>query len=135
LFASATVATLSNLARSSTVHQLRRLLLPTGLINLAVSGSSRISQRLLGAPPRSTRKRKRFLEPAGPRWPTILCKFLIIFESLYFLREIAYHSLVGLKNGAILLLGGYDSGSYSFQTGIWQLKEEEWSRIGELSKV
>jgi hypothetical protein len=71
----------------------------------------------------------------GPRYPTILCKFLIIFESLYFLREIGYHSLVGLKNGAILLLGGYDSGSYSFQTGIWQLKEEEWSRIGELSKV
>jgi hypothetical protein len=51
------------------------------------------------------------------------------------LREIGYHSLVGLKNGAILLLGGYDSVSYSFQTGIWQLKEEEWSRIGELSKV
>jgi len=53
--------------------------------------------------------------------------------------SIAYHSLVGLDNGAILLLGGRnldEEGSY--QTGIWQLKEEQngavWSRIGELSK-
>jgi len=44
------------------------------------------------------------------------------------------HSLVGLDNGAMLLLGGWDSGSRSSQTGIWQLKEEEWSRIGELLK-
>ena len=50
----------------------------------------------------------------------------------------ALHSLVGLDNGAMLLLGGRKDGA-TFQTGIWQLKEEqngaEWSRIGELSKV
>ena len=45
------------------------------------------------------------------------------------------HNLVGLENGAMLLLGGYDLGRDSAQTGIWELKDEEWSRIGELLKV
>ena len=35
----------------------------------------------------------------------------------------------------MLLLGGRDWGSSSYQTGIWELKEDQWSRIGELSKV
>jgi hypothetical protein len=36
----------------------------------------------------------------------------------------------------MMLLGGRDYGSYgAFQTGIWQLKEEKWNRIGEFSKV
>jgi hypothetical protein len=48
-------------------------------------------------------------------------------------RKIERHSLVGLDNGAMLLLGGTESSS--FQTGIWELKEDQWSRIGELSKV
>jgi len=48
--------------------------------------------------------------------------------------KLAYHSLVGLENGAMLLLGGFDYGSGSQQTGIWELQEEYWSRIGELSK-
>jgi len=47
--------------------------------------------------------------------------------------KISQHSLVGLDNGAMLLLGGKDRGS-AVQTGIWRLKEERWSRIGELSK-
>jgi hypothetical protein len=46
------------------------------------------------------------------------------------------HSLVGLKNGAMVLLGGWDWGwRGGAQTGIWELKEDEWSRIGELSTV
>merc|ERR1712071_460670 len=49
--------------------------------------------------------------------------------------EISSHSLVGLDNGAMSLLGGYDWGSGGeAQTGIWQLKEDQWSRIGEFSK-
>jgi len=49
--------------------------------------------------------------------------------------RISSHSLVGLDNGAMLLLGGYDWGSGgAAQTGIWQLKEDQWSRIGEFSK-
>ena len=49
------------------------------------------------------------------------------------------HSLVGLENGAMLLLGGKDWGSSGqigeVTTGIWGLKEEKWSRIGELLQV
>merc|ERR1712071_99451 len=49
--------------------------------------------------------------------------------------QISSHSLVGLDNGAMLLLGGEDWGSRgAAQTGIWQLKEDQWSRIGELSQ-
>jgi hypothetical protein len=61
--------------------------------------------------------------------------FKLFFEDFYFFRKLAYHSLVGLENGAMLLLGGYSYGSWSVTTGIWQLKEEQWSRIGELTKV
>jgi hypothetical protein len=135
LFASANLATLANLARFSTVHQLRRLSPPNGLIEMADSDSTTISRRLLDAPTSNTRKRKRFLQLAGPRCPTILCEFLTIFEDFYFFRRIERHSLVGLDNGAMLLLGGYDNGSSSVQTGIWELKNDQWSRISELSKV
>jgi hypothetical protein len=100
---------------------------------MADSESSTINRRLLDATRRSTRTRKRFLELAGPRCPTILCEFLIIFEDFYFFRTISSHSLLGLDNGAMLLLGGHDGSSV--QTGIWQLKDDQWSRIGQLSKV
>jgi hypothetical protein len=102
---------------------------------MAVSDSSTINRRLLDATTRNTRKRKRFLVLAGLRCPTILCEFLILYKDLFFFRKIKRHSLVGLDNGAMLLLGGYDRGSNSYQTGIWELKEGQWSRIGELSKV
>ena len=136
MFASAVLTTLSNPARSSTAQQLRRLSPPNGLITVAVSDSSKISRRLLDAGPRITRKRKRFLRLAGLRCPTFLCEFLIIFEDFYFFRKISLHSLVGLDNGALMLLGGWDCGNGCVtQTGIWELKEEEWNRIGELLKV
>ena len=102
---------------------------------MAVSDSSRINRRLLDASTRNTRKRKRFLELAGLRCPTFLCEFLIIFEDFYFFSQISFHSLVGLDNGAMMLLGGIDWEIFSEQSGIWQLKDEEWRRIGELSKV
>ena len=141
MFASGIIflATLANLARFSTAHQLFRLSPPNGLMFMALSDSSKISRRLLDATPRTTRKQKRFLRLAGPRCPTFLCEFLTIIEDLYFFRRISSHSLVGLDNGAMLLLGGYDYGfrsdRYIPQTGIWQLKDDEWSRIGELLKV
>ena len=134
--ASAVLATLKNRARSSMDQQLRRLFPPNGLIEMADSDSTTIRRRVLDAATRSTRKRKRFLELAGLRCPTILCEFLIIFEDFYFFRRIERHSLVGLDNGAMLLLGGYDWGSGgASQTGIWELKDDQWSRIGEISKV
>ena len=129
------MTTFAKLARSSMAHQVCRLSQPTILIEMADSDCSRISRRLLAAPTRSTRKRKRFLRLAGLRCPTFLCQFLIIFEDFYFLRKISSHSLVGLDNGAMLLLGGFDWGSFSYQTGIWELKEDQWNRIDELSKV
>jgi hypothetical protein len=138
LSASANMATLANPARSSTDHQLRRLSPPNGLMNLADSDCSRINRRLLDASPINTGKRKRFLAGlAGPRCPIFLCEFLIFFEDFNFFRRISFHSLVGLDNGAMLLLGGndYGSGRGITQTGIWELKEDQWSRIGELSKV
>jgi hypothetical protein len=135
LFASAILATLENLARSSTAQQLRRLFPPNGLIDMADSDSTTIGRRLLDASTRNTKKRKRFHRLAGLRCPTFLCEFLIIFEDFYFFRKISQHSLVGLDNGAMLLLGGIDRGSSGYQTGIWELKEDQWSRIGELSKV
>jgi hypothetical protein len=127
---------ISDLARSSTVHHLLWLSLPSGLIEVAVLDSSKINRRPFDAGTRSTRKRKRFLRLAGLCCPTFLCEFLIIFEDFYFFRKISRHSLIGLDNGAMLLLGGRDWGSAGApQTGIWQLKEDQWSRIGELSKV
>ena len=134
MFASATLVTLANPARSSMDHQLRRLSPPNGLIDVADSDSTTISRQLLDASTKCTRKQKRFPRLAGPRCPTFLCEFLIIFEDLFFFGTISDHNLIGLDNGAMLLLGGMDS-SYSAETGIWQLKEEQWSRIGEFSKV
>jgi hypothetical protein len=135
LSASASMTTFANPARSLTVRHLRRLSPPNGLMFMALSDSTNISRRQLDAATRTTKKRKRFYRLAGPRCPTFFCEFLIIFEDFYFFRKIYSHGLVGLDNGAMLLLGGYVRKSDSVQTGIWELKEDQWSRIGELSKV
>jgi hypothetical protein len=143
LSASERLATLANPARFSTAHQLRGLSPPNGLMKKEVSDSTKICRRLSDATMRNTRRRKCFLRLAGLRCPTILCEFLIIFEDFTFFRKIALHSLVGLDNGAMLLLGGevwetntFGTGSLRLhQPGIWQLKETQWSRIGELLKV
>jgi hypothetical protein len=135
LFASSGLAKLGNPARSSTAHHLLRLSPPNGLMVMALSDSTNISRRLLDAIWGNTKKRKRFLRLAGFCCPIILCKFFLLFGDFYFFRRILNHSLIGLDNGAMLLLGGYDRGSGSEQTGIWELKEDQWSRIGEFSKV
>ncbi|CBY13573.1 unnamed protein product [Oikopleura dioica] len=46
-------------------------------------------------------------------------------------KRISRHSLVGLENQSMLLIGGLDSGN-DFQSGIWQLKDENWNEIGKL---
>jgi len=43
------------------------------------------------------------------------------------------HNLVGLDNGAMLLLGGVVSRTP--QSTVWQLKNDEWTNIGELFQV
>ncbi|CBY15293.1 unnamed protein product [Oikopleura dioica] len=48
-------------------------------------------------------------------------------------KRISAHSLVGLENHSMLLIGGYDYGNGGgLQSGIWQLKDENWNKIGEL---
>ncbi|CBY38439.1 unnamed protein product, partial [Oikopleura dioica] len=48
-------------------------------------------------------------------------------------KRISRHSLVGLENQSMLLIGGVDYGNGdAFQSGIWQLKDENWNQIGEL---
>jgi hypothetical protein len=80
-------ATNAKPAISSTVHQLRRLLPPNGLIEMADSDSSRINRRQLDATTRTIRKQKRFPRLAGPRCPIFLCEFLIIFDDYSFSGE------------------------------------------------
>ncbi|CBY15974.1 unnamed protein product, partial [Oikopleura dioica] len=45
-------------------------------------------------------------------------------------KRISRHSLVGLENQSLLLIGGINGGAT--QSGIWQLKDENWNQIGEL---
>ncbi|CBY14190.1 unnamed protein product [Oikopleura dioica] len=49
-------------------------------------------------------------------------------------KRVSEHSLVGLENQSMLLIGGRDYGNrgYARQSGIWQLKDENWNQIGEL---
>merc|ERR1712037_395968 len=50
--------------------------------------------------------------------------------------QICYHTLVGLEDKSMLLLGGearLDRDPETL-TGIWQLKNDAWKRIGEFSK-
>ncbi|CBY15826.1 unnamed protein product [Oikopleura dioica] len=45
-------------------------------------------------------------------------------------KRISSHSLVALENQSMLLIGGIDGNVP--QSGIWQLKDENWNEIGEL---
>jgi len=55
---------------------------------------------------------------------------------LTFFRRISEHSLVALENQSLLLIGGMDLGNDGgYQSGIWQLKDENWNQIGELLQV
>ncbi|CBY15368.1 unnamed protein product [Oikopleura dioica] len=48
-------------------------------------------------------------------------------------KRISRHSLVALENQSLLLIGGWDFGiGYVRQSGIWQLKDENWNKIGQL---
>ncbi|CBY13575.1 unnamed protein product [Oikopleura dioica] len=48
-------------------------------------------------------------------------------------KLIYYHSLVGLENQSLLLIGGRDYGNGgAAQSGIWRLKNENWNKIGDL---
>ncbi|CBY12590.1 unnamed protein product [Oikopleura dioica] len=50
----------------------------------------------------------------------------------YHPKRISMHSLVALENQSMLHIGGVDWGNDAVQSGIWQLKDENWNQIGEL---
>ncbi|CBY11694.1 unnamed protein product [Oikopleura dioica] len=45
---------------------------------------------------------------------------------------LAGHSSIGLDDNSMILLGGHIGSTY--QTGIWQIRENVWTRIGELTQ-
>ena len=47
-----------------------------------------------------------------------------------FRKPEACHNLIGLRNGGMILVGGY-----SYTPRIWQLKDETWTKLGELEMV
>ena len=114
---------------------LLRHLAPIGLIITAVLELIAATQPASDVTTTDMKKQKASLQPVGPLCLIFLCKFLIYFQVFNFFSPIALHSLVGLENGAMLLLGGINQQSNQRQTGIWMLKDDAWSRIGELLQV
>ncbi|CBY16064.1 unnamed protein product, partial [Oikopleura dioica] len=77
-------------------------------------------RRLLDADPSHIKKRKRFLRLAGLRFQIIQNEFRSTISSVW-------------KINLLLLIGGRDWGNDgAFQSGILQLKDENWNQIGEL---
>ncbi|CBY13668.1 unnamed protein product [Oikopleura dioica] len=50
-------------------------------------------------------------------------------------KRISKHSLVGLENQSLLLIGGQDWGNGGLQSRIWQLKDENWNQFCELLRA
>ena len=80
-----------------------------------------------------TRRLRRWLQPAGWLYQIIQSKILNYFWSSNYFRALAGHSSIGLDDNSMMLLGGRIGSTY--QTGIWKIKENVWSRIGELTQV
>jgi hypothetical protein len=80
-----------------------------------------------------TRIPKYWLQPAGLLFRIIQSKTFYNFPSSNYFRALAAHSNIGLDDNSMLLLGGYIGDAY--QTGIWQIKEDVWSKVGELTQV
>ncbi|CBY11773.1 unnamed protein product [Oikopleura dioica] len=123
LFVLATLANIAKLARFLTVQQPFQLSLPTRLINTAVSGFTKISRRVLDATTTNIKKLKRFLRTGWTALPDHP-------------KRISSHSLIALENQSMLLMGGMDWVNDGVsQSGIWQLKDQTWSKIGELLRA
>ena len=99
---------------------------------LAVLEYTETSQRLSDATTQDTKTQKRLHLLAGPNFQISQCKNKIALYQIIF-RLINSHSIVGLDNESMLLFGGEISGD--LQTGIWQLKNDQWNKIGELATV
>jgi hypothetical protein len=62
---------------------------------------------------------------AIPDQPESVLFFHSKFKRKIFTRALSGHSLIGLKNGAMLQLGGKVASTGAFRTAIWQLKGNE----------
>ena len=81
----------------------------------------------------NTKRLKNWRQPAGRLFQIILGKSFYSFSSSNNFRAIYGHSSIGLDDNSMLLLGGRIGDTY--ETGIWQIKEDIWSRVGELTQV
>ena len=68
----------------------------------------------------------------GQASPTIQRKFFVCYKLLQILRNVRRHNLVGLENGDMLLIGGYDG---AFQSKVWRLSTATWTEKASLQKV
>ena len=45
------------------------------------------------------------------------------------------HNLIGMENGDLLLIGGYDKDSEAYQSKVWRLSSATWTEEATLQKV
>ena len=121
--------------------QLRAVRLTTGralrrpshhLIRIILEDSDfiKIKQRRLDATRTDTKRQRLLALPDGLLYLITQSKTCFL-SILNFLRATRGHSLVGLDNGAMLLIGGYNPHAAQ----IWQLKDHQWSKLRDLQKV
>ena len=89
----------------------------------------KIKQRRLDATRTDTKRQRLLALPDGLLYLISQSKTCFL-SILNFLRATGGHSLVGLDNGAMLLIG-----SYPLSAEIWQLKDHQWSKLRDLQKV
>jgi hypothetical protein len=134
-FASTTIRTRNpRRVKSSMAQQQWRRLRHLTRMQLADSDFTRTSRPPWVVGGTRTRRLKHWLLPDGPLFQIILSKTFYDFPWSDYFRALYGHSSIGLDDHSMLLLGGYISGS-EYQTGIWQIKEEVWSKVGELTQV
>lgn len=71
-----------------------------------------------------------------PRFLKILI-IKIIKEIIFFFSRTAFHSLIGLPSGSLLLAGGqrFEDNYVDIEKAIWILGNNTWRKIGEIQNV
>ena len=113
----------------------RRRLRQRTHIDLADSDFTRANRPPWVASATDTGGLKHWRHPDGPLFQIIHSKNFYYFSSSNYrnFRALHGHSSIGLDDNSMLLLGGKIGDTY--HADIWQIKENVWSRIGELTQV
>ena len=82
-----------------------------------------------------TAKWRLCLKMVGQASPTFQRKFFVFYKLLQILRNVRRHNLIGLENGDMLLIGGYDKDSEAFHSKVWRLSSNLWTEEATLQKV